>query len=69
MRSFFSIAKLIQPDLYIYFKFFESLIIIFDKYRLSSEHKSKNNLEIKKIIENAHREITQDQIKEYLNNK
>ncbi len=49
--------------------FFKSLISKIQEYKLNIEDKSKSNLEIKKIIENAHREIAQDHIKEHLNNK
>ena len=68
MRSFFQIAELIHPKS-INIKFFESLILKIDKYRLSAAHKSKNSLEIKNIIESAHREIAENHIKQYLNNK
>ena len=68
MNNFFKIAKALASNTSTNIDFFTSLISKIDKYRLGSQHKSKNNLEIKKIIENAHR-ITQDQIKEYLNNK
>ena len=68
INSFFKIAELIQPKS-INIKFFLSLIYKIDNHRLSPEHKSKDNLEIKKIIENEHRKIAQDHINEYLNSK
>jgi len=49
--------------------FFKSLISKIQEYKLNTEDKSKSNLEIKKIIENAHSEIAQNHIKEFLNNK
>ena len=69
MNNFFEIARSISPQSSENISFFESLISKIENYRLSSEHKSKNNSEIKEIIENAHIEIAQYHIKEYLNNK
>jgi tRNA nucleotidyltransferase (CCA-adding enzyme) len=47
--------------------FFEELIKNINNFKLSDEDQKKPGLEIKKIIENAHREIAQDAIKKYLN--
>ena len=47
--------------------FFEELIKNINNYKLNDEDQKKSGLEIKKIIENAHREIAQDAIRKYLN--
>ena len=47
--------------------FFEELIESINNFKLSEEDQKKPGLEIKKIIENAHREIAQDAIREFLN--
>ena len=47
--------------------FFEELIENINNFKLSDEDQKKSGLEIKKIIENAHREIAQDAIRKYLN--
>ncbi len=45
--------------------FFEELIKNINNFKLSNEDQKKPGLEIKKIIENAHREITQDAIRKF----
>ena len=47
--------------------FFEELIENINNFKLSDEDQKKPGLEIKKIIENAHREIAQDSIRKFLN--
>ena len=69
MNNFFKIAKALAFNTSTNIDFFTSLISKIDKYRLGSEHKSKNNLEIKKIIDNEHKELVQDHIREYLDNQ
>ena len=69
MINFFKIAESLASHTSENIEFFTSLISKIDKFRLGSEHKSKSNLEIKKIIDNKHRELVQDHIREYLNNK
>ena len=74
MTNFFKIAELlpsknnILPESSSNINFFKSLIFKIEKYRLGSEHKSKDNLEIKKIIDKEHRGIVQNHLREYLNN-
>jgi tRNA nucleotidyltransferase (CCA-adding enzyme) len=46
--------------------FFEELIENINNFKLSTEDQKKPGLEIKKIIENAHREIAQDSIRKFL---
>jgi len=48
-------------------QFFEELINNINNFKLSDEDQKKPGLEIKKIIENAHREIAQDAIRKFLN--
>ena len=48
-------------------KFFEGLIESLNNFKLNEEDQKKPGLEIKKIIENAHREIAQDSIRKFLN--
>ena len=67
--NFFKIAESLAPNTSANIDFFTALISKIDKYRLDSEHKLKNNQEIKKIIDNEHREIVREHIREYLNNK
>ena len=69
MINFFKIAESLASNTSSNIDFFKSLISKIDQFRLDSEHKSKNNQEIKKIIDNKHREIVQEHIREYLNNK
>ena len=70
MSSFFKVAESIQSKKNsINIEFFKSLISKISSYKLSSEDQLKTNEDIKKIIENAHREIVQDHISKYLNNK
>tara|TARA_B100001057_G_scaffold495522_1_gene594727 strand:- start:1833 stop:2939 length:1107 start_codon:yes stop_codon:yes gene_type:complete len=72
ITNFFKIAEnqaQIQSKSSVNIEFFKSLILKIDKYRLDPEHKAKNNLEIKEIIDSKHKEIVQDHIREYLNNK
>ena len=54
---------------YIYnrISFFIDLIKNINNFKLSDEDQKKPGLEIKKIIENAHREIAQDSIRKFLN--
>jgi len=47
--------------------FFEELIESINSFKLSNEDQKKPGLEIKNIIENAHREIAQDAIRNFLN--
>ena len=47
--------------------FFEDLIANINNFKLSNEDQKKSGLEIKKIIENAHKEIAQDAIRKLLN--
>lgn len=47
--------------------FFEELIKNINNFKLNDEDQKKPGLEIKKIIENAHREIAQDAIRKFLN--
>jgi tRNA nucleotidyltransferase (CCA-adding enzyme) len=47
--------------------FFEELIESLNNFKLNAEDQKKPGLEIKKIIENAHREIAQDSIRKFLN--
>ena len=47
--------------------FFEELIKNINNFKLNDEDQKKPGLEIKKIIENAHREIAQDAIRNFLN--
>ena len=47
--------------------FFEELIKNINNFKLNDEDQKKSGLEIKKIIENAHRDIAQDAIRKYLN--
>jgi len=47
--------------------FFEDVIDKLNDFKLSEEDQKKPGLEIKKIIENAHREIAQDSIRKFLN--
>ena len=47
--------------------FFEELIKNINNFKLSDEDQKKPGLEIKTIMENAHREIAQDIIRKYLN--
>ena len=47
--------------------FFEELIENINNFKLSDEDQKKPGLEIKKIIENTHREIAQDSIIKFLN--
>ena len=47
--------------------FFEELIENINNFKLSDEDQKRPGLEIKKIIENAHREIAQDAIRKFLN--
>jgi hypothetical protein len=47
--------------------FFEGLIKNINSFKLSKEDQKKPGLEIKNIIENAHREIAQDAIRRFLN--
>ncbi len=47
--------------------FFEDLIYKIKNYKLSLEDQKKSGSEIKKVIENAHREIAQDCLKNILN--
>ena len=47
--------------------FYEDLIENINNFKLSNEDQKKSGLEIKKIIENAHREIAQDAIRRLLN--
>jgi hypothetical protein len=47
--------------------FFEELIKNINNFKLSDEDQKKPGLEIKKIIDNAHREIAQDAIRNFLN--
>jgi len=47
--------------------FFEDVIDKLNNFKLSDEDQKKPGLEIKKIIENAHREIAQDAIRKFLN--
>ena len=70
MSSFFKVAESIQSKKNsINIEFFKSLISKISSYKLSSEDQLKTNEDIKKIIVNAHREIVQDHISKYLNNK
>ena len=69
MNNFFKIAKVLASNTSTNIDFFTSLISKIDKYRLGSEHKSKNNLEIKKIIDNEHKELVQDHLREHLDNQ
>ncbi len=46
---------------------FEDLIEKLNDFRLSAEDQKKPGLEIKKIIENTHKEIAQDSIRKFLN--
>ena len=48
-------------------QFFEELIYNINNFKLSDEDQKKSGLEIKKIIENAHKEIAQDAIRNFLN--
>ena len=47
--------------------FFEELIKNINNFKLSDEDQKKQGLEIKRIIENAHKEIAKDAIRKYLN--
>ena len=47
--------------------FFEELIENLSNFKLSHEDQQKPGIEIKRIIENAHKEIAQDAIRKYLN--
>ena len=47
--------------------FFEELIKNINNFKLNDEDQKKSGLEIKKIIENAHREIAQNAIRNFLN--
>ena len=47
--------------------FFEDVIDKLNNFKLSDEDQKKPGLEIKNIIENAHREIAQDAIRKFLN--
>ena len=55
------------PHVKIHKIFFEGLIKNINSFKLSAEDQKKPGLEIKKIIENAHREIAQDSIRKFLN--
>jgi len=55
------------PHVKIHKIFFEGLIKNINSFKLSAEDQKKPGLEIKKIIENAHREIAQDAIRRFLN--
>ncbi len=68
LNNFFTIMESYSAKTSLDVSFFKTLISKLEQYRLSPEDKLKNNLEIKEIIENAHGEITQGHIKEYLNN-
>ena len=47
--------------------FFKSLITKIKSYKLEEENQKKSNKEIKNIIENAHKEIAQDCLQNFLN--
>jgi len=49
-------------------QFFIEIIDKIKSYKLVKEDQKKSNNEIRSIIENAHKEITKEHIKEYLNN-
>ena len=53
--------------IYNHISFFIDLIKNINNFKLSDEDQKKPGLEIKKIIENAHREIAQDAIRKFLN--
>ena len=53
--------------IYNHISFFIDLIKNINNFKLSDEDQKKPGLEIKKIIENAHREIAQDSIRKFLN--
>ena len=55
------------PHVKIHKTFFEGLIKNINSFKLSKEDQKKPGLEIKNIIENAHREIAQDAIRRFLN--
>tara|TARA_Y100000768_G_scaffold106448_1_gene78037 strand:+ start:1592 stop:2692 length:1101 start_codon:yes stop_codon:yes gene_type:complete len=69
LNSFLNIAKIYFNASDNHIEFFKSLIIQIQCYRLDHQYKSKSGIEIKKIIEKHHIEITQNHIKDYLDNK
>ena len=66
MRSAYASADKV-PREKIHKIFFEGLIESINNFKLSEEDQKKPGLEIKKIIENAHRKIAQDSIRKFLN--
>ena len=57
----------VLPDVEKHKFFFEELIDSISNFKLSEKYQKKPGLEIKKIIENAHKEIAQDSIRKFLN--
>ena len=58
-----------NPDLERHRIFFVNLIKSINNFKLSDEDQKKPGIEIKKIIENAYKEIAQDAIRKFLNQK
>ena len=64
LKNFLEIAYAVDSSRSI---FFNELILKIKSYKLKKEDQKKSNQEIQKIVENAHREIAQEHIRDYLN--
>ena len=69
LNSFMKCIHYSNPDLERHRIFFENLIKSINSFKLSDEDQKKPGIEIKKIIENAYKEIAQDAIRKFLNKK
>jgi len=67
LSSFMKCVHYFHGPSYEHKNFFEELIENINNFKLSDEDQKKPGLEIKNIIENAHREIAQDAIRKFLN--
>ena len=67
LSSFMKCVHYFHGPSYEHKNFFEELIENINNFKLSDEDQKRPGLEIKKIIENAHREIAQDAIRKFLN--
>ena len=69
LNSFMKCIHYSNTDLEQHRIFFENLIKSINNFKLSDEDQKKPGIEIKKIIGNAYKEIAQDAIRKFLNQK
>ena len=69
LNSFMKCIHYSNTDLEQHRIFLENLIKSINNFKLSDEDQKKPGIEIKKIIENAYKEIAQDAIRKFLNKK